>query len=144
MPEQGTEEEFREYADQLMISPHGDLYDASPYLMLRRSNGGSAGKERSTQKTHLVFDEGIWTTRPVRPIGYFSFKNIPAIAFDADNVQVLAEDYELIQAIAGPDVRWTVMEPTPVNPTCARRLWTREEEPQRLHRSPNTRLNKCP
>ena len=32
-------------------------------------------------------------------------------------VQVLAEYYELIQAIAGPDVQWTVMEPTPVNPT---------------------------
>lgn len=88
VPEQGTEEEFREYADQPMISPHGDLYDASPYLMLRHSDGGSAGKERSTQKTYLVFDEGIWTTRPVRPIGYFSFKNISAIAFDADNVQV--------------------------------------------------------
>lgn len=32
-------------------------------------------------------------------------------------VQVLAKYYELIQAIAGPDVQWTVMEPTPMNPT---------------------------
>lgn len=116
VPEQGTEEEFREYAGQELFSPEGERYDASQHVMLRRGDGAPAGKDGGARKTHLFFDDEMWTTQPVRPVGYFVFRNVPAIAFDADGVQMLAEYYELVLAVAGPGVRWTIMEPTPANP----------------------------
>ena len=116
VPEQGTEEEFREYAGQELVSPEGDRYDASQHLVLRRKNGRAAGENDNARKTHLFFDEEMWTTRPVQPVGYFVFENIPAIAFDADGVHVLAEYYELVLAVAGPSVRWTIMDSAPANP----------------------------
>lgn len=84
--------------------------------MLRRKDGGPAGEDGGARTTHLFFDEEMWTTRPVQPVGYFVFENTPAIAFDAGGVQMLAEYYELVLAVAGPGVRWTIMEPTPANP----------------------------
>ena len=132
VPEQGTEEEFREYADQHLVSPEGDWYDASRHVMLRRKDGGSVRERRSARTTHLFFDEEMWTTRQVRPVGYFVFENVPAIAFDADGVQMLAEYYELVLAVAGPGVRWTIMEPAPGNPMhleTATRRTVRAESP---------------
>ncbi len=116
VPEQGTEEEFREYANQELVSPEGIRYDASPHVMLQRRDGAPADEDGSARKTHLFFDGEMWTTRPVRPVGYFVFENVPAIAFDPDGVQMLAEYFELVLAVAGPGVRWTIMEPTPANP----------------------------
>ena len=116
VPEQGTEEEFREYAGQELISPDGARYDASEHVMLRRRDDAPADDGGGARKTHLFFDEDMWTTRQVRPVGYFVFENVPAIAFDAGGVQMLAEYYELVLAAAGPGVRWTIMEPAPGNP----------------------------
>ena len=119
--EQGTVEEFREhadreYADHQMASPEGVLYDAGKHLMLRRDDPGPDGETGAARGTHLFFDEEVWTIQPIHPIGYFFFEEFPAIAFDADDVQILAEYYELIRAVAGPGVRWTLMSPTPANP----------------------------
>ena len=118
VPEQGTEDEFREYADQHVISPEGDCYDSTPHLMLRRRGSEPAEGQKKPRQTHLFFEEDIWTTRPAQPVGYFFFENLPAIAFDIDDVQMLAEHYEVIRAVAGPGVRWTVMDPAPANPVC--------------------------
>ena len=119
--EQGTVEEFREhadreYADHQMASPEGVLYDAGKHLMLRRDDPGPDGETGAARGTHLFFDEEVWAIQPIHPIGYFFFEEFPAIAFDADDVQILAEYYELIRAVAGPGVRWTLMSPTPANP----------------------------
>lgn len=117
VPEQGTEDEFREYADQCMVSPAGDRYDSTMHLMLRRKDGAPAGRRERAPQTNLLFDEEMWTSRPTQPVGYFFFRNVPAIAFDIEDAQMLAEYYELIRTAAGPDIRWTVMDPTPMNPT---------------------------
>ncbi|MCY4120240.1 MAG: hypothetical protein OXG72_04895 [Acidobacteria bacterium] len=114
--EQVTEREFREYASHPLVSPDDKVYDADHHLMLRRKDEASADEEASPQKTHLFFDEELWTTQPLQPVGYFVLRNTPAIAFDADGVQMLAEYYELIRSVAGTDVRWTIMEPAPKNP----------------------------
>lgn len=116
VPEQGTEDEFREYADRQVTSPEGDRYDAGAHLMLRRNDTGPADESGGAPQTHLFFDKEMWITRPAQPIGYFFFENIPAIAFDADDVQILAEYYELILTVAGLGVRWAVISPSPANP----------------------------
>lgn len=116
VPEQLTEEEFREYADQHAISPDGEWYDANRHLILRRNGGGPPDRAHQAPDTHPLFDQDMWTTRTTRPVGYFFHENLAGIAFDIDNVQILAEYYELIRAGAGPDVRWAVMDPTPANP----------------------------
>ena len=114
--EQVTEREFREYASHPLVSPDDKLYDADRHLMLRRKDDAGAEEDGSPQRTHLFFDEELWTTRPLQPVGYFVFRNTAAIAFDAEGVQMLAEYYELIRTVTGTDVRWTIMEPTPQNP----------------------------
>ena len=116
VPEQGTEEEFREYAEGRLISPDGNRYDADRHLMPRRKDDGPAEEDGNATNTYLFFDEKMWTTRPLQPVGYFVFTKTPAIAFDADGVQMLAEYYELIRTVAGTGVRWTIMNPTPGNP----------------------------
>ena len=116
VPEQGTEEEFREYAEGRLISPDGNRYDADRHLMLRRKDDAPADEEGNATNTYLFLDKKMWTTRPLQPVGYFVFRKTPAIAFDADEVQMLAEYYELIRTVAGTDVRWTIMDPTPGNP----------------------------
>ncbi|MYH27724.1 MAG: hypothetical protein F4137_02485 [Acidobacteria bacterium] len=117
VPEQGTDEEFREYATRVVISPDGDRYDGSDHLMLRQDGDRApSGNITSEPQTHLLFQPDLWTTRRLQPIGYFFFDAIPVIAFDADDMQVLAEHYELARAVAGADVRWTLIEPTPANP----------------------------
>ena len=117
VPEQGTEEEFREYAVQELVSPQGERYDASQHVMLRCRDGRPAREDDDdAQHTHLFFDKRMWTTRPLQPVGYFVFKNTPAIAFDAGGVQMLAEYYELIRNVSGPDIKWSIMDPTPANP----------------------------
>ena len=84
--------------------------------MLRRKDDAPTEEDGSATNTYLFFDEKMWTTRPLHPVGYFVFRKTPAIAFDADGVQMLAEYYELIRTVAGTDVRWTIMNPTPGNP----------------------------
>lgn len=116
VPEQGTEEEFREYAQSRLSSPDGNRYDADRHLMLRRKDDAPANEHNVPPNTNLFFDEKMWTTRPLQPVGYFVFRNTPAIAFDADGVQMLAEYYELIRTVAGTGVHWTIMDPTPGNP----------------------------
>ena len=85
--------------------------------MLRRKDGAPAHRRERVPETHLLFDEKMWTSRPTRLVGYFVYRNIPAIAFDIDDALMLAEYYELIRTAAGTDIEWTVMDPTPVNPT---------------------------
>ena len=116
VPEQGTDEEFREYATRVVISPDGDRYDGSDHLMLRQDGDQAPSASEDEPQTHLLFQPDLWTTWRLQPIGYFFFDTIPVIAFDADNMQILAEHYELARAVAGADIRWTLIEPTPANP----------------------------
>ncbi len=117
VPEQGTCEEFREYANRVVISPDGDRYDGSDHLMLRQDGGRAPSVDITSEpRTHLLFESDLWTSRPLRPVGYFFFDAIPVVAFDADGMQILAEYYELARAVAGADIRWAVIEPTPANP----------------------------
>jgi hypothetical protein len=115
-PEGLTREEYQEQAEQHAISPEGDWYDATTYMMLRRDDGEPPGMRDMQHEPHVLFDPQMWTTRRVKPVGYYFHEKLPAIAFDADGVQVFAEYYELIRTVGGPGVRWTVMEPTPANP----------------------------
>ena len=116
VPEQGTEEEFRNYADRVLVSPDGDRYDASDHVVLRRNEEQATAKDEKAATAQLFFEKDAWTTQPVRPVGYFFFENIPAIAFDADGVQILAEYYQLVHAVDGMDIQWAIFQPTPMNP----------------------------
>lgn len=117
VPEQGTDEEFREYATRVVISPDGDRYDGSDHLMLRQDGDRTPSVDITSEpRSHLLFESDLWTSRPIQPVGYFFFDAIPVIAFDAEDMQILAEHYELARGVAGADVHWTLIEPTPANP----------------------------
>ena len=68
VPEQGTDEEFREYANRVVISPDGDRYDGSDHLMLRQDGDRAPSVDITSEpQAHLLFQPELWTSRPIRP-----------------------------------------------------------------------------
>ena len=117
IPEQASCQEFREYASRVIFSPDGVRYDGTDHLMLRATaEDGAEDIITNEPQAKLLFDPDLWTSQPIRPVGYFFFDGIPVIAFEKHGIQVLAEHYELARAVGGPGTEWALIDPTPPNP----------------------------